>query len=363
MNSGYILIVDDVPKNLQLLGNLLRREGFPVAVAQSGQQALDMVKRRKPHLIMLDIIMPEMDGFEVAQILKENQDSSSIPIIFLTAKSETETVIRAFDVGAVDYITKPFNNVEILSRTKTHYELKKYQDRLEDVIRERTDEVLATQDITIASLASLAETRDNETGGHIMRTKEYVRVLASALQNHPRFLFFLTDTAINLIHKSAPLHDIGKVGIKDSILLKPGKLTDDEFESMKKHTILGRDAIANAERQAKIQNTFLLYAKQIACSHHEKFDGTGYPEGLKGDEIPIPARIMAIADIYDALISARVYKPAFSHKKSMGIILELKGTHLDPDITDSFAENHLKFMEIAIENADNQQHKVIIQSE
>lgn len=215
-------------------------------------------------------------------------------------------------------------------------------------------QLLQTRDATIMALAGLAETRDNETGAHILRTKNYVKSMADHLQSHPRFKDFLNPSTIDLLYQSAPLHDIGKVGIPDRILLKPGKLDSDEFEIMKMHTVYGRDALQRAADGLE-ENNFLLFAQQIACSHHEKWDGTGYPKGLKGEEIPIAGRLMAIADVYDALISERVYKPAFPHEKARSILMEGRNIHFDPDILDAFLEIESKFMDIASKFSDNPQ--------
>ena len=218
-------------------------------------------------------------------------------------------------------------------------------------LRERTRELLLTQDATILSLASLAETRDNETGMHIMRTQRYVKALCEVLKDHPRFKDFLYADTIELLYKSAPLHDIGKVGISDAILQKPGKLTAEEFEIMKKHTLYGREALLQAEEMLG-SNSFLKLAGEIAYTHHEKWDGSGYPEGLAGDAIPVSGRLMALADVYDALISRRVYKEAFSHEKTGGIIIDGKGKHFDPDIVDAFVAAEENFRQIATQYAD-----------
>jgi putative two-component system response regulator len=273
-------------------------------------------------------------------------------------KSEDERI--GLEVGAVDYITKPISPPILLARVKTHLQLKAGADFLKDknayleseVLR-RTREVQAIQDVTILTMASLAETRDNETGNHIRRTQHYVKALAIKLRDHPRFAGYFTDHAIDLLFKSAPLHDIGKVGIPDRILLKPGKLTPEEFEIMKTHTTLGRDAIEQAERQLGTPVEFLKVAKEIAYSHQEKWDGSGYPEGLAGDAIPVSARLMAVADVYDALISRRVYKPAFPHERAVEMIAEGRGKHFDPDITDAFLDIREEFRTIAKRFADS----------
>ena len=223
---------------------------------------------------------------------------------------------------------------------------------LESEVSRRTRDLAALQDVTILAMASLAETRDSDTGNHIRRTQHYVRAMAKKLQLHPRFGYFLTDQTIDLLYKSAPLHDIGKVGIPDRILLKPGRFTPDEFEIMKTHTTLGRDAIVAAERQLGMEVDFLHHAKDIAYYHQEKWDGSGYPEGLSGDAIPISARLMAVADVYDALISRRVYKDGIPHEKAVSIIREGRGSHFDPDMVDAFLELEEDFRAIAARYAD-----------
>ncbi|MGI0481855.1 HD-GYP domain-containing protein [Geminocystis sp. CENA526] len=211
---------------------------------------------------------------------------------------------------------------------------------------------MAIQDATILMLTSLAETRDNETGNHILRTQNYVKALAQHLSNHPRFSEYLTEHIIYMLYKCAPLHDIGKVGIPDHILLKPGRLTPEEFETMKTHAVLGRNAIMSAEKTLGMNVDFLGIAKEIAYYHHEKWDGTGYPEGLSGDDIPISARLMAMADVYDALISKRVYKEPMTHEEAVAIIVKGKGLHFDPDMVDKFIEIHTKFHDIALQYSD-----------
>ncbi|MGH8807815.1 MAG: HD-GYP domain-containing protein, partial [Noviherbaspirillum sp.] len=258
-----------------------------------------------------------------------------------------------------DYITKPISLPVVEARVRTHLQNKAARDFLQDQnafleseVNKRVRELAMIQDVTILAMASLAETRDNETGGHIRRTQHYVRRLALALRDHPRFASLLTDDAIELIYKSAPLHDIGKVGIPDAILLKPGRLTAEEFEIMKTHTTLGRDAILAAEKQLNAPDSFLRFAREIAYSHQEKWDGSGYPEGLAGDAIPVSARLMALADVYDALISKRVYKPAFPHEKAVAIIAEGRGKHFDPDMVDAFIAIADDFLDIAGRFAD-----------
>jgi putative two-component system response regulator len=292
--------------------------------------------------------------------LKSNPATRDIPVIFLTAKSEVEDEKKGLEMGAVDYITKPVSPPIVMARVKTQISLKASADFLRDKadyleleVAKRTREVMAIQDVTILAMASLAETRDSDTGNHIRRTQYYVKALAEKLKPHPRFSATLTDHFINMLFKSAPLHDIGKVGIPDRILLKPGRFTADEFDIMKTHTTLGRDAIQHAEDSLGTNVEFLSMAKEIAYGHQEKWDTSGYPEGIGGDEIPLSARLMAVADVYDALISRRVYKEGMPHEKAVSIIVEGKGTHFDPDMTDAFVEIQEEFRAIALRFGDS----------
>lgn len=354
-----VLVIDDTPFNLTLMSAVLSKH-YNVQTASSGQQALDMLQSAPlPDLILLDIMMPAMDGYEVCRHLKTDPATASIPVIFLTANVASDDEEKGFELGAVDYITKPIKQRVVLARIRTHLQLKAAADFLEDKaafleneVSRRAREIEAIQDVTILAMASLAETRDNETGNHIRRTQFYVRALAERLRSHPRFSGFLNDHTIKLLFKSVPLHDIGKVGIPDRILLKPGKFTPDEFEIMKTHTTLGRDAIITAERRLGIEVEFLTYAKEVAYSHQEKWDGSGYPEGLAGDAIPISARIMAVADVYDALISRRPYKEPWSHDKAVKLIADNRGTHFDPDIADAFIALQDEFFAISQRYAD-----------
>ncbi|WP_308419525.1 response regulator [Chitinimonas koreensis] len=334
-----ILVVDDTPDNLLLMANLLKEHGrYVVKAANNGEKALRIARADPPpDLILLDIMMPGMSGHEVAQTLKADPATRDIPVIFLTVMSSTADETRGLELGAADYITKPICPPVVLARVETQLKvkaaadfLKDKNDYLEQEVARRTREVMAIQDVTIHAMASLAETRDNETGNHIRRTQHYVKVLAEHLRDHPRFRHFLDDETIGLLYKSAPLHDIGKIGIPDRILLKPGRFTPEEFEIMKTHTTLGRDAIAHAEQQLGADVDFLRLAKEIAYGHQEKWNGSGYPEGKAGDDIPISARLMAVADVYDALISRRVYKEGMSHEDAVRIMLNGRGSHFDP---------------------------------
>jgi len=352
-STQTILAIDDTPANLSLINGLLK-DSYRVRVANSGERGLALATTEAPDLILLDIMMPGLDGWDVCRQLKADSRTEHVPVIFLTSRVDAEDERKGLELGAVDYITKPINPPVLMARVKSQLAVKASADFLRDQnlyleqeVARRTLEIRDIQDVTILTMASLAETRDNETGNHILRTKFYVQALAQHLQNHPRFSGYLTDEIIEALLKSAPLHDIGKVGIPDRILLKAGKLDPDEFEIMKTHTTLGRDAIESAEQRLGKSVPFLRCAKEIAFSHQEKWDGSGYPQGLSGDAIPISARLMAVGDVYDALISHRVYKPAFSHEKAVGIMQEGRGTHFDPDILDAFVTIQGEFNSIA----------------
>ncbi len=359
MYQATILVVDDTPDNLSLMNHLLKDE-FKVKLANSGKRALKVAcSDQPPDIILLDIMMPEMDGYEVLRRLKADDKTRDIPIIFLTAMNTAEDEHKGLALGAIDYISKPISPPITLARIRNHINLKKMGDFLrsqsaflENEVRERTRDLQAIQDVTILAMASLAETRDNETGNHIRRTQLYVRTLAHYLKNHARFAWFLTRENIDLLYKSAPLHDIGKVGIPDRVLLKPDRLTEDEFELMKTHTTLGRDAIHEAEDRLGMKVPFLNLAKEIAYAHQEKWDGSGYPMGLSGDDIPISARLMALADVYDALISKRVYKPAMSHEQARDIIIAGRDKHFDPAIVDAFIATEDEFRSTAAKYQD-----------
>jgi putative two-component system response regulator len=354
-----VLVIDDAPDSLTMLNGLLK-DSYRVKVANNGERGLKIAETLPhPDLILLDIMMPGMDGYEVCRRLKAKRETGQIPVIFLTAKGDVEDEQKGFDAGCVDYITKPVSAPIVRARVRAQLLLKSARDYLidqaaylESEVAKRTREVQIVQDVTIMAMASLAETRDNETGNHIRRTQQYVRVLALKLREQPKYAAVLDDKTVELLYKSAPLHDIGKVGIPDHILLKPGRHTPEEFEIMKTHTTLGRDAILAAEKLIDAPSTFLTFAREIAHCHQEKWDGTGYPQGLAGEQIPLSARLMAVADVYDALISARVYKPAYSHQKAVEIIGQGRGTHFDPEVTDAFLAVADHFSEIAHRFAD-----------
>ena len=362
LSDCTVLVVDDTEANVDILVDALG-DMYDVSVAMDGESALETVQEEPPDLILLDIMMPGMDGYEVCERLKADPQYAKIPVIFLTALTEISNKTRGFKIGAVDYITKPFEVLEVQARVKNHLslvlasrELEMQNEILELKVQERTVELAETQDVTIFSLATLAETRDNETGGHILRTQRYVKSLAQHMAKSPKFAQQLSGRTIDLLFKCAPLHDIGKVGVPDAILLKPGKLSDEEFEIMKTHAELGYLALLKAEEAFKLEHKpdFLHHAKEIAYTHHEKWGGFGYPRKLKEDEIPLSGRIMAVADVYDALICKRVYKPAMPHEKAAEIINKDSGTHFDPSVVEAFFAVEQEFISIAEEFKDEE---------
>lgn len=367
-----ILIVDDDPVVSGMLGATLEGAGYGFVEANSGEDALASLaaceRGSMPDLIFLDVEMWDgIDGFEVCRRLKADPATSNIPLIFLTSKSDQAYEQLGLTLGAVDYISKPISPPIVKARLKTHLTLKAAADFLHDrntyleqEVERRTQESLRrseelqlSQEVTMVALASLAETRDNETGNHIMRTQHYVRILAEQLADHPRFSSQLDEASIDRFFKAAPLHDIGKVGIPDRILLKPGRLDIDEFTIMKSHTTLGAYAIERSLQRVGATVALLETAKEIALHHHEKWDGSGYPFGLAGESIPLSARLMAVADVYDALRSRRLYKEPMSHEQASAIILAGHGQHFDPDIADAFISLRAEFQSIAARFPDS----------
>ena len=344
-----------MPENLAVLGELLQSE-YRVRAANSGARALhSAASEPHPDLILLDVMMPEMDGYEVLARLRAMPETQDIPVIFVTAMDSTEDEARGLDLGAVDYIAKPLRPSIVRSRVRTQIELKQARDRmrnqnawLESEVEHRVRENLLIQDISLRALANLAETRDNETGNHILRTCGYVELLCRRLAEHPQHQPLLTEDRIRIISKAAQLHDIGKVGIPDHILLKPGPLTDEEWVVMRRHAEMGGEALRRAfDDERHTVFGFLGTAVDIAQSHHEKWDGSGYPDGLAGEDIPLTARVMALADVFDALTTRRVYKPAFSFEKAVEIISEGRGRHFDLMVVDAFLQCADDFRDIA----------------
>ncbi|WP_130538389.1 HD domain-containing phosphohydrolase [Thiomicrorhabdus indica] len=340
-----ILCVDDTPANLMLLNECLK-ERYRVKLVNSGEKALQLLQTSEQakdiHMVLLDVMMPGMDGFEVCRILRSQPHTEFLPIIFITAKNTPEDEKMALGVGGNDFITKPINPEVLLSRISTQLHLEDYQaflrsenSALEFKLEQTLLDAVQLQEATLSVMVSLAEFRDEETGYHIKRTQLYIQALAKqASKDYPEL--GITENQIAIISKCAPLHDVGKITTPDEILLKPGKLTEEEFEIMKQHTQKGYDILRRAADQMGHYGEFLSVAQQIALSHHEKWNGQGYPENLSGDAIPLPARLMALVDVYDALRSERTYKKSFTHEKSLAIISEGKGSHFDPLLVDSF---------------------------
>lgn len=361
VTRSQILIVDDSLSNIELLANLLGGH-YQVRFAQSGNEALKLVALAAPDLILLDVMMPGIDGFSVCRTLKGNAKTCDIPIIFLTSLESAVDEEFGLSLGAEDFIHKPISPPVVLARVKTHLslaqargELKAHNEHLSLLVAERTREIvhrdeqlIAAQTATITAFCALAETRDNETGYHIRRTQHYVKILAEELQRHSGYEKRLTDDVIQLLFKAAPLHDIGKVAIPDSILLKPAMLNEAEREIMNRHCVAGYNAImAAAEQLEEGDSAFLQCAAEIAYAHHERWDGAGYPRKVAGDEIPLGARLMSVADVYDALVSRRVYKAPCSHKDSVELIVSERGTRFDPAILDAFVRAEPRLLEVA----------------
>ncbi len=331
-DKARILIVDDTLENIQVLGLLLRKKNYQVVIARNGKEALDMVERARPDLVLLDVMMPEMDGLETCRRLKESVETNTIPIIFLTAMHERNDVIRGLELGAVDYISKPFNATELLVRVNTHLSLYLLQQDLEQRVKERTvalrkalENVKEAHFDTIERLVLAAEYKDEDTAAHIQRMSRYTALLARRVG--------LPTEEVELVQVASQMHDVGKMGIPDSILLKPGKFNDDEFAIMKQHTHMGA-RILNGSPSKLLQT-----GETIAMSHHEKWDGSGYPNRVKGEEIPLLGRICTVADVFDALTSTRPYKQAFSNDKARQILQEGRGGHFEARIVDLFLEN------------------------
>jgi putative two-component system response regulator len=337
-----VMVVDDTPANLKLLGSMLGKRGYRVQAFPNGRLALRSARATTPDLILLDISMPEMDGYEVCRLLKEDPETRDVPVLFISARTETDDKLRAFSVGGLDYVTKPFQFDEVHARVSTHIRLRslqlktsKYANHLEEMVQAKVAEISAAQAATIHALAGLAESRDDDTGEHILRTRTYCRMLALELLAENAFADELCPAYVSTVFEAAALHDIGKVGIPDAILLKPGRLTQEEFTVMKRHVSVGGATLAKVSAMYP-DNQFVRMGLDIARYHHERWDGNGYMAGLSGSEIPLSARIMAVADVYDALRSERPYKPAFSHAKAAGIIVEGGGSQFDPTVVAAF---------------------------
>jgi len=359
MESEKVLIVmvDDNPANLRIGKNILA-EKYTVATAPSAQKLFKLLENNNPAMILLDINMPEIDGYETIKILKSKTQTKDIPIIFLTARTESDSELEGLSLGAIDYITKPIQPALLLKRIEVHLlveaqrktlekqaeELKFFNDNLQKMVDEKTQGILDMQNALLKTMAELVEYRDDITGSHIERTQLGIKLMIEELKRSGTYLEEIKDWDIDLLLQSCQLHDVGKISISDRILKKPGKLSSDEYEDMKIHTHIGKQIVEKVEALTK-ESEFLKYAKIFAASHHEKWDGTGYPYGLKGNDIPLLGRIMSIADVYDALVSVRPYKEAYTHEEAVRIIAENSGTQFDPTLVDVFLRTADKFKE------------------
>ena len=367
-NENYsVLIVDDSEMNRDLLLRRLGKMDLDLSQASNGEEALKAMKEQSFDLVLLDIMMPVMDGYETLEYMQKNQDTQRIPVIMITALDDVDSAVRCIDMGAVDYITKPFNPTLLKSRVTSCLERKRLNDveenrRLEtelsneylsEQVREKVREISKSQLAAIFAMSKLAESRDPETGEHLERMREYCKVLSEQLSRMPKYRSIIDREFVDNIYAASPLHDIGKVGVDDSVLLKPGKLNDEEWVQMKLHPIIGAETLREVDRQHP-GNSFIKTGIAIAEGHHEKWDGSGYPYGKTGEDIPLVARVLALGDVYDALTSKRCYKDAFSHEKSVSIILEGDGNHFDPDIVLAFKETEMEFQDIRTNFIDSE---------
>ncbi len=347
-----IYLVDDSATTLIMGKNALSGR-FDVFTIHSGTKLLEMMDKKKPNLILLDIEMPDMDGYEVIRRLKADPETEDVPVIFLTGRADTKDELKAFFLGAIDYITKPFSPLLLIKRVEIHLlvedqksELKEFNENLLEMVEAKTNTVLSLQNSILRTVAELVEYRDDITGQHIERTQNYIRVLIDALMESELYREEMASWNVEFLLQSSQLHDVGKITIKDSILQKPAKLSAEEFDEMKKHTTSGVRILENIQKTTN-ETTFLEHAKIFAGTHHEKWDGSGYPTGLLGGDIPLQGRLMAVADVYDALISERPYKRPFSHEDAVQIIRSGKGTHFDPTLVDVFLRHEDDFKEIS----------------
>lgn len=330
-----ILLVDDSKLNLEIARDVLKQD-YILYEALSAKEAFEILENVIPDLILLDIVMPDVTGYDVIKKLKASRRFRNIPVIYLTAEADEKSEVKGFDLGAADFITKPFVPTVMKRRVKTQLELAEYRNSLEELVEEKVAENEKLQDMLSVGFAELVESRDGVTGGHIKNTSIYFRAFVNVLKDVPKYKDEITDDYIKVAVRAAPLHDIGKIGIDDVVLRKQSSLENNEMTYMKTHSELGA-ATFRKIRKIFPDNELLKVGEDMAMYHHERWDGKGYPVGLAGLEIPLSARIMSIVDVYDALTSKRPYKEPFSHEKSMAIILDGRGTQFDPDLVDVFA--------------------------
>lgn len=346
-----IMIIDDNVTNLNI-ARMALKEHYDLLLIPSGEKALKLFERITPDLILLDVDMPKMNGFDVIQEIKHSPyPVRHTPVIFVTAKDDSKSEFKGLNLGAVDYITKPFSFPLLQKRIELHLQLQHYSQHLEHMVEEKTKVISELQYSIVHVLSDMVERRDGSTGGHLIRTRNYLKVLLDEVKRADLYDFRLDSVSADLFIHAAQLHDVGKMSIPDSILLKAGKLSHEEFEVMKTHTTLGEEAICFAMSSVQ-EKKFLEIAASFAGAHHERWDGSGYPRGLKELEIPIEGRLMAIADVYDALISERPYKRPYPHETARALIMDGRGTHFDPLLTDIFELVSEQFKIIAQENAD-----------
>lgn len=330
-DKATILVVDDLEVNRLILQEILA-DTYEIQQAANGLEAVTKLVTcvQKPQLVLLDIMMPEMDGFEVLKFMKTDPILQKIPVIFITAANEETNEIRGLNAGAVDYIAKPFNPNVVRLRAATHIELMRYREKLEDLVEAKANELVTTKEIFLETMANLIEYRSLESGEHVKRTRELTQILITELLTRQNYRRQLIDNHYAIMIKAVPLHDIGKIGIPDNILLKPGRLSPEEFEVIKSHTVIGSEIIKSLLVSG--EDVYLSHCYDICRSHHERWDGSGYPDGLAGTDIPLSARIVAVVDVYDALVSERCYKQAYTQEEALTIIREASGTQFDPDI-------------------------------
>lgn len=348
--KNKVLIIDDVADNAKVLIEILKND-YMLNVALDGMTGIKLAEEWKPDLILLDIMMPNVDGYEVCRMLKNDEKTNIIPIIFLTALSEVSDEYKGISLGAIDYITKPVHPKLLKARIRNYIRIKEYRNNLEKLVNEKVHELEQFNNSFVETLALIAETRDSDLGCHIDRCKEYAKIMLDYMRNDPRYMISEIEE-INII-KAVPLHDIGKIGIPDNILLKPDKLTEDEFEIMKGHSYCGYRILRNAEDKLEGKtNSIIRCAKEIAYYHHEQWCGNGYPLGLGGEDIPLPARLMMIIDVFDAIVSKRIYKGAQSPLEAIEFIQQGKGKMFDPDLVDIFEKVKDEFLRVAYKYAD-----------
>ena len=354
-----VLVVNHLRHECDWIADILR-PSYRIETASDGFEALRMCQQVPPDLVLADVSLPDPDGYELHRCLQVDSKTCDIPVIFLADKTDLANEQVGIDWGSETFIQRPLHSRLLLARVRAHFVAAAQvagmwvdQEYLEAEVTRRVIQVNAMQNVTILALAALAEVRDIDTGNHLKRTQNYVLALGSYLVQHPRFASALSGNRVQTLYQCAPLHDIGKVGIPDRILLKQGSLTPEEFEIIKTHPRLGLDAIEAMQSQTDLQLDFLTVAKEMVFSHHEKWDGSGYPQGLAGKAIPVSARLLALADVYDALISRRVYKTGMSHEHASEVILKGRGKHFDPDVVDAFVALGEVFRGIAKRYADS----------